>query len=182
MAFLESIRTAWDRSGEKEMYPMGTSNPQPRWQRRLIALAAALALTALASATAGAAGSYAATPSAARPVLFSKQCANRSYKPTRFLIACADASIIFKVREWATWDSDDALAAGFLTYPNCAPNMPLVACHKTQRDNATVRLFRPRLCPRQGRRYFTRLLMFDSEAQTKSMRRIKLRFNCSSVK
>lgn len=161
---------------------MGTSNQQLRWQRRL-GLATALALAALAPAAASAAdpGSHAATPSAARPVLFSKQCANRSYKPTRFLIACADASITFKVREWATWDSDDALAAGFLTYPDCAPNVPLVACHKTRRDNATVRLFRPRLCPRQGRRYFTRLLMFDSEAQTKSMQRIKLRFNCSSV-
>ncbi|MGE5407651.1 MAG: hypothetical protein ACM3NV_03470 [Syntrophothermus sp.] len=163
---------------------MGAWHPQRRWQRRLIALAAALALAALAPATAGAAdpGSYAATPSAAPPVLFSKQCANRSYKPTRFLIACADARIIFNVREWATWDSDDALAAGFLAYPDCAPNVPVVACHKTRRDNATVRLFRPRLCPREGRRYFTRLLMFDSEAQTKGLRRIKLRFNCSSVR
>jgi hypothetical protein len=163
---------------------MGTSNRQPRLQPRLIAFAAALALAALAPVPAGAArpGSHAATPSAARPVLFSKQCANRSYKPTKLLIACADASITFQVREWATWDSDDALAAGFLTYPDCAPNVPLVACHKTQRDNATVRLFRPRLCPRQGRRYFTRLLMFDSEAQTKSLLRIKLRFNCSSLK
>lgn len=162
---------------------MGTLNPQPRWQRRLIACAAVVVLAALVPAIAGAADpSHTATPSAARPVLFSKQCANRSYKPTRFLIACADARIVFKVREWATWDSSDALAAGILTYPNCAPNVPLVACQKTGRDNATVRLFRPRLCPRQGRRYYTRLLMFDSEATTKSMQRIKLRFNCSSVR
>lgn len=161
---------------------MGTSNPQARWQRHLIAIAAALVLAALVPTIAGAsAPGDTATPSAARPVLFSKQCANRGYKPTRFLIACADASITFKVREWATWDSSDALAAGFLTYPNCAPNVPLVACDKTKRDNATVRLFRPRLCPQQGRRYFTRLLMFDSEATTKSMRRIKLRFECDSV-
>ena len=60
--------------------------------------------------------------------------------------------------------------------------MPLVDCNETRRDNATVRLFRPKLCPREGRRYFTRLLMFDSEAQTKSMRRIKLSFNCDDVK
>jgi hypothetical protein len=160
---------------------MGILNSQSWWPRRLIALAAALALTALAPTAAGAAG-HAAMPSAARPVLFSKQCANRSYKPTRFLIACADARITFRVREWATWDSDDALAAGFLLYPDCPASVPLVSCHKTARDNATVRLFRPRLCPRQGRRYFTRLLMFDSEAPTKSMRRIKLRFNCDSVR
>jgi hypothetical protein len=167
----------------KEELLTRASNPQLRRLRRVLA-PAALALAALAPATSGAAdpGSNVATPSAARPVLFSKQCANASYKPTRFVIACADASITFKVHEWANWDSDDALAAGFLTYPDCPANVPLVACHKTQRDNATVRLFRPKLCPREGRRYFTRLLMFDSEAQTKSMRRIKLSFNCDNVK
>jgi hypothetical protein len=157
--------------------------PELRWQRRLIAFAAVLVLSALVVPTvAGANPGHTATPSAERPVLFSKQCANRSYKPTEFVIACADASIIFKVREWATWDSSDALAAGILTFPDCASNVPLVACNKTGHDNATVRLFRPRLCPKQGRRYYTRLLMFDSEATTKSMRRIKLRFDCSGVK
>jgi hypothetical protein len=138
-------------------------------------------LAALVPMVAAAAG-HGATPSAARPDLFSKQCANRSYKPTRFVVACADASITFKVQEWATWDTSDALAAGVLTYPNRAPSVPLFSCRKTGRDNATVRLFRPRLCPRQGRRYYTRLLMFDSEATTKSLRRIKLRFNCASVR
>jgi hypothetical protein len=162
---------------------MTTSNSRLRRRRRLVAPAVALVLAALVPTVAAAASpGHAAVPSAARPVLFSKQCANRSYKPTRFVIACADARITFKVREWATWDSSDALAAGVLTYPNCAPSVPLVSCRKTGRDNATVRLFRPRLCPRQGRRYYTRLLMFDSEATTKSLRRIKLRFNCASVR
>jgi hypothetical protein len=161
---------------------MGTLNSQPRRQRQLIAFAAVLVLAALVVPTVAGAAGHTATPSAERPVLFSKQCANRSYKPTEFIIACADASITFKVQEWATWDSSDALASGVLTFPDCAANVPLVACKKTGHDRATVRLFRPRLCPKQGRRYYTRLLMFDSEATTKSMRRIKLRFNCSSVR
>jgi hypothetical protein len=162
---------------------MGNLNSRPRHLRRLIPLAAVLVVAALVPTVAGAAGGGpAATASAERPVLFSTQCANRSYKPTRFLIACGDASIRFRVREWATWDTSDALAAGFLTFPNCAPNVPLFQCHKTGKDLATVRLFRPRLCPKQSRRYYTRLLMFDSEAKTKSMRRIKLRFNCSDVR
>ncbi|HEY2717583.1 MAG TPA: hypothetical protein VGI73_15315 [Solirubrobacterales bacterium] len=161
-----------------------TLNSQPRWQRGLIAFAAVLVLAALVVPTvAGAAGpGNTATSSAERPVLFSKQCANRSYKPTEFIIACADASITFKVQEYATWDRSDALASGVLSFPDCAPNVPLVACKKTGHDRATVRLFRPRLCPKEGRRYYTRLLMFDSEAATKSMRRIKLRFNCSDVR
>jgi hypothetical protein len=142
-------------------------------RRRLIAFAAVLVMAALAPTVASA--------SAAKPVLFSKQCANRSYKPTRYVIACADASITFKAQEYATWDAVSALAAGVLTYPDCAPNVPLVACRKVAHDRATVRLFRPTFCPKKGRRYFTRLLMFDSEAPNKSLRRIKLDFPCSDV-
>jgi hypothetical protein len=146
---------------------------QPRWRRRLIAFAAVLVMAALVPTVASA--------SAAKPVLFSKQCANRSYKPTRYVIACADASITFKAQEYATWDAVSALAAGVLTYPDCAPNVPLVACRKVAHDRATVRLFRPTFGPKKGRQYFTRLLMFDSEAPSKSLRRIKLDFPCSGV-
>src|SRR6185503_19864634 len=144
-----------DEPRQKEEHWMDTLTPKPRLQRRLIAFAAVLVLAAIVPTVAAAA-------SAERPVLFSKQGANRSYKPTEFIIACADASITFKVQEWATWDSSDALASGVLRFPDCAPNVPLVACDKPGHDRATVRLFRPRLCPRQGRRYYTRLLMFDS--------------------
>jgi hypothetical protein len=98
------------------------------------------------------------------------------------VIACADASIRFRATNWAQWESQEALAEGVLTYPNCAPNVPLFKCTKRGKDLATVRLFRPQFCPKQGRQYFTRLLMFDSEAKVKSMERIKLRFSCSDVR
>ncbi len=139
-------------------------------------------MTVLSAAVLLAAFVPAATGAAERPVLFSTQCANRSFKPTRILIACGDASIIWKAQGWTQWESREALAEGTLTYPNCAPNVPLFKCDKRARDLATVRLFRPRLCPRQGRMYFTRLLMFDSAAKTKGMERIKLRFNCGDVR
>jgi hypothetical protein len=145
---------------------------KPR-RRRFVALAVVLVMAALVPSVASA--------SAAKPVLFSKQCANRSFKPTLYVIACADASITFKAQEYATWDSVSALASGVLTYPGCAANVPLVACRKVARDRATVRLFRPTFCPKKGRQYFTRLLMFDSEAPNKSLRRIKLKFPCSDV-
>ncbi|HEY2055259.1 MAG TPA: hypothetical protein VGH14_15105 [Solirubrobacterales bacterium] len=152
---------------------MGSLISRHRLQRRFVAFAAVLTVAALVPTGAGA---------AERPPLFSSQCANGTYKPTRFLIACGDASIRFKVQNWAQWDPSEALAEGLLTYPNCAPSVPLFKCDKQGRDLATVRLYRPRLCPKQGRRYFTRLLMFDSEAKVKSMERIKLRFNCSDVR
>lgn len=136
-----------------------------------VLLAAAFLVAALAPATGA----------AERPVLFSTVCANGTFKPTRILIACGDASIRWRATNWAQWESREALAEGVLTYPNCAPSVPLFKCNKRGRDLATVRLFRPRLCPKQGRMYFTRLLMFDSEAKTKSMERIKLRFNSCGV-
>lgn len=141
--------------------------------RRLIAFAVVLVMAALVPVVASA--------SAAKPVLFSKQCANRSFKPTLYAIACADARITFRAKEYAEWGSNEALASGVLTYPDCAPNVPLVACRKVAHDGATVRLFRPTFCPKKGRQYFTRLLMFDSEAPNKSLRRIKLKFPCSDV-
>jgi hypothetical protein len=130
---------------------------------------ALVALAALAPATTGA---------AQRPVLFSTPCANKTFEPTRIAIACADASIIFRTTHWTQWDPNEALAEGTLTYPNCAPNVPLFKCRKRGKDTATVRLFRPQFCPKQGRQYFTRLLMFDSEAKTKATERIKLKFHC----
>jgi hypothetical protein len=141
--------------------------------RLLIACLALVALAALAPAATGA---------AQRPVLFSTPCANKTFKPTRIAIACADASITFRATHWAQWDPNEALAEGVLTYPNCAPSVPLFKCRKQGHDNATVRLFRPQFCPKQGRQYFTRLLMFDSEAKAKSMERIKLKFRCGDVR
>jgi hypothetical protein len=147
-----------------------------RNRRRLVSLAFVALLVTGALASTGTAS--AAKP---KPVLFSQQCANRSFKPTLYAIACADARITFKAQEYATWDSVSALASGVLTYPDCAPNVPLVACRKVAHDRATVRLFRPTFCPKKGRQYFTRLLMFDSEAPNGSLRRIKLKFPCSDV-
>jgi hypothetical protein len=147
-----------------------------RNRRRLLSLAFVAMLVTAALASTGAVS--AAKP---KPVLFSKQCANRSFKPTLYAIACADARITFKAKEYAEWGSNEALASGVLTYPDCAPNVPLVACRKVAHDGATVRLFRPTFCPKKGRQYFTRLLMFDSEAPNKSLRRIKLKFPCGDV-
>src|ERR1700709_919658 len=90
--------------------------------RRLIAFTVVLVMAALVPTVASA--------SASKPVLFSKQCANRSFKPTLSALACADARITFKAKEYAEWGSNEALASGVLTYPDCAPNVPLVACRK----------------------------------------------------
>lgn len=128
----------------------------------------------------------AAHPSAApaaseRPVLFSTQCANAHYKPSEIIISCADARSSFHAAEWIRWDSSGAEASGQFLYPDCAPSVPLVACRHNARDAATVKLYRVRFCPKQGRRYFTRLRLSDPEASNKYLRSIKLNYPCGYV-
>jgi hypothetical protein len=118
----------------------------------------------------------------AKPVLFSKECADRHYKPTEILIACADARTSFEAKEWVRWTAKDAFAEGTLLRPDCPAATPIVACTKNTKDKATVLLYRPRLCPKQGRRYFTRLLLRDPEAKEKYLHSIKLNFPCGYVK
>jgi hypothetical protein len=122
-----------------------------------------------------------ATSPPERPVLFSTQCANAHYKPSEIVISCADARASFHAEEWIRWGSSSAEASGQFLHPDCAPSVPLVACRHNARDAATVKLYRPRLCPKQGRRYFTRLLLVDPEASDRSLRRIKLNYPCGYV-
>ncbi|HVW47967.1 MAG TPA: hypothetical protein VHA76_12985, partial [Solirubrobacterales bacterium] len=78
-------------------------------RRRSFALVAVLAVAVLVSSSAEAATARpVVAASAGKPVLFSRQCANRSYKPTLFVIACADARTTFKVKEYATWGAENA--------------------------------------------------------------------------
>jgi hypothetical protein len=129
------------------------------------------------------AGSGPAAASKGKPVLFSKECADRHYKPKVILIACADARTSFEATEWVRWTSKEAFAEGTLLRPDCPPATPLVACTKNTRDrNASVLLFRPRLCPKQGRAYFTRLRLRDPEAKEKYLHSLKLEFPCAFVK
>jgi hypothetical protein len=145
----------------------------PKLSRRIAATAALALACAACSAVLAQAG-------AAKPVLFSKQCADRHYKPNEILIACGDASTSFEATEWVRWTAKDALAEGTLLRPDCPPATPVVACTKNTKDsNVTVLLFRPRLCPKQGRRFFTRLLLRDPEAREKYLHSIKLNFPCA---
>jgi hypothetical protein len=152
---------------------------------RRIAAAAVLALACGAGllAALAQAGPGPAAASKAKPVLFSKECADRHYKPKVILIACADARTSFEATEWVRWTSKEALAKGTLLRPDCPPATPIVACTKNTRDrNASVLLFRPRLCPKQGRAFFTRLRLRDPEAKEKYLHSIKLNFPCATVR
>jgi hypothetical protein len=151
---------------------------------RRIAAAAALAFACAGSfAVLAQAGTGPAAASKAKPVLFSKECADRHFKPTEILIACADARTSFEASEWVRWTSKEAFAEGTLLRPDCPPATPIVACTKNTKDReVTVLLFRPRLCPKQGRSFFTRLRLRDPVAPYKYLRSLKLNFPCGTVR
>jgi hypothetical protein len=120
-------------------------------------------------------------PTSEPPVLFSNRCADAHYKPSEIIISCADARASFQAQEWTRWDGSGARARGQFLHPDCASNVPLVACRHNARDAATVKLYRVRFCPKQGRRYFTRLLLIDPEGSNRYLRRIKLNYPCGYV-
>jgi hypothetical protein len=122
-----------------------------------------------------------AAQGAQRPVLFSTQCANAHYKPTKIVITCADADAIFYAETWTRWDATGARATGDFVHSDCPPRVPLVACHHDARDAASVYLYRVRFCPKKGRRYFTRLRLTDHDTTNPYLRTIRLKYPCGYV-
>lgn len=134
-------------------------------------------LVAAAFAVALAAGARADS----KPVLISSDCASSHYKPSEILIACADARLRFEASGWTRWDSTGAKAIGEFIYADCAPNVPLANCHHDSRDEATVKLYRPRFCPTKGRRFFTRLRLSDPDNPNPYLRGVQLKYKCGYV-
>lgn len=150
-------------------------------RRKLVS--ALLASVTLAGAFAPSLGFAAAAQAKPQRVLFSTQCANAHYKPTEIIISCADARAIFQAQDWTRWDLASARATGEFAYPHCPPRVPLVACHHNASDAATVYLYlyRVRFCPKNGRRYFTRLLLTDQDTSNMYLRHVKLKYPCGYV-
>jgi hypothetical protein len=147
--------------------------------RKLAKPIAVAALAAVALVLLVAPGSTSAADT--KPVLFSKQCSSGHYKPQEIIIACADARASFEATEWTRWDSTGARAEGIFLHADCSPRVPLVACKHNARDHATVKLYRVRFCPKQGRRFFTRLRLTDPETSNKYLRQVKLSYPCGYV-
>jgi hypothetical protein len=121
----------------------------------------AAALTAAAVAvlgTAAAPSALAARPS--HPVL--PTCAGKAaVKPSRFVIACADANFALIGLRWSRWNATEGVAKGTSVLNTCDPNC---ADGRFARSRVTVRVWRLRACPTLQREIFTRLIVNTSEA------------------
>lgn len=113
----------------------------------------------------------------ARTTFGSNGCGTSEYEPTEIVLTCGDAKLRFKVSEWTAWKDDSASATGFAYHPNTAApecrNKPILACPYVE-IAATATLFRPALCPSNGRWQFTRFRMLapgDPEPDTRDLER-----------
>jgi hypothetical protein len=115
------------------------------------------------------------------PVYFSRDgCNGSALEPEVVVLTCADGKASFEVDAWTHWDNRTAQATGKFRHPDCAANVPLVACKRYASDEATLNLWRPVYCAKLGRWQFTRLLMEDLTAPTPATRQFRVSYTCSS--
>lgn len=108
----------------------------------LLATVALLVVAALAPA-AGQARTY-----------VSSQCDNAAFKPKAIVLACGDAGLAATKLTWNRWSGESASGVGTGRQELCEPNC---AEGKVARAPMKVVLFRPRLCPQDGKRHFTKV-------------------------
>jgi hypothetical protein len=116
------------------------------WRNGLAVLALAVALGALAVAAA------AATPSSRTYV--TSNCSGASFKPHSIVLTCGDAGLVVSKLQWPQWGTMQAHGAGRGEEKICTPNC---AAGKVGKAAMKVVLSKPRLCPQDEKRHFTRI-------------------------
>lgn len=118
------------------------------------------ALVAAAVAVLGVAAPSAVAARPSHPVL--PTCSGRAaVKPSRFVIACADAGITLTGLRWSKWGGSEGIATGTSVVNDCDPNC---AAGRFVRDRVTVRVWRMRACPTLQRMIYTRIIVNTREA------------------
>jgi hypothetical protein len=118
---------------------------------RRLALAAAVALSAVGTAIATIPAAQAA-PAAKRPVLI--DCSNAAtVKPKVFVIACADGNDNLQALKWSSWGTT-AGGTGTDFVNTCDPNCATGHFHKY---GVKVKLYRVKPRPHHKSRYYTRM-------------------------
>jgi len=99
-------------------------------------------------------------------------------EPEEIVLACADAKLRVEALEWQRWEAEEAYASGTLTYPDCAPRVPLYRCHRYAHDPVNLRLSQAKYCARYRARVFTLAAVIDPNAPTPSTRFSPFPFRC----
>jgi len=113
----------------------------------------ALALAVLAGALALLCVAFAAASTAQRTYVTSN-CSGAAFKPRSIVLTCGDAGLIVTKVQWPQWGKRKAHGAGLGVQKVCKPNC---AAGKVAKAAMKVILSRPRLCPQDNKRHFTKI-------------------------
>lgn len=98
----------------------------------------------------------------ARRVNFVIGCSGSVYEPKEIALSCADGKVRFETDgRWEEWGPARASTHGTLSFPDCSPKTPLIACNHYVEDEAVVHLWRPVYCPNVRHWQFSRLTVKD---------------------
>jgi hypothetical protein len=115
---------------------------------RPFAVAAALALAICAVAAAFAV----AMPT--EKTYVTSECSGAAFKPKSIVLTCGDAGLVVTKLQWPQWGATEAHGAGLGEQKVCKPNC---AAGKVAKAAMKVVLSKPRLCPQDGKRHFTKI-------------------------
>jgi hypothetical protein len=110
------------------------------------ALAVSVAVAALAVTLAS------ASPS--QKTYVTAKCSGAAFKPKSIVLTCGDAGLIVTKVQWPQWGTKKAHGAGLGVQKVCKPNC---AAGKVAKAAMKVVLSRPKLCPQDEKRHFTKL-------------------------
>jgi len=102
-------------------------------------------------------GAFAVALASAKPAVrtyVASNCDNAAYKPHRIVLACGDAGLLDTRLQWTQWGTKKAHGAGLGVQKVCKPNC---AAGKVAKAAMKLILSRPRLCPQNNKRHFTKV-------------------------
>jgi hypothetical protein len=114
--------------------------------RGLVGIALAICLVAFAVATA------VAMPTERTYV--TSDCSGASFKPKSIVLTCGDAGLVATKLQWPQWGTKEAHGAGLGEEKVCKPNC---AAGKVAKAAMKVVLSKPKLCPQDAKRHFTKI-------------------------
>jgi hypothetical protein len=81
-------------------------------------------------------------------------CSGAAFKPKSIVLTCGDAGLLVRKLQWPQWGTKKAHGAGLGEEKICKPNC---AAGKVGKEAMKVILSKPKLCPQDGKRHFTKL-------------------------
>lgn len=102
----------------------------------------------------GAIAAAVAIAAPAQRTYVTSRCSGAAFKPRSIILTCGDAGLVATKLQWTQWGTKKAHGAGLGRQKVCKPNC---AAGKVAKAAMKVILSRPRLCPQDEKRHFTKV-------------------------